>query len=95
MQRVTLREYAKKHKLSFFNVLKMVKGGDLKSESVIENGKEVFYVLIDEAIEKEISQKIIPNSHGKLTLQEENQWLKAELARLKEKLEACEKSKDK
>ena len=92
MQRLTLREYAKKHKLSFFNVLKMVKGGDVKSETVIENDKEIIYILIDEKIEKEIEEKILENVTGKLTLQEENNLLKKEIKRLQEALEACQKS---
>ncbi len=92
MQRLTLREYAKKHKLSFFNVLKMVKGGDVKSETVIENDKEIIYILIDEKIEKEIEEKILENVTEKLTLQEENSLLKKEIKRLQEALEACQKS---
>ncbi len=92
MQRLSLREYAKKHKLSFFNVLKMVKGGDVKSETVVENDKEIIYILIDEKIEKEIEEKILENVTGKLTLQEENSLLKKEIKRLQEALEACQKS---
>ncbi len=49
MKRMTLKQYAVKHKLSLFNVLKMVKNGQLQSETVEENGKEVTYVLPNEA----------------------------------------------
>ena len=45
MERMTLKSYAVKHKLSLFNVVKMVKSGQLKSETVEENGKEVTYIL--------------------------------------------------
>lgn len=90
MKRVSLREYAKLHKLSYFNVMKMVKGGDVKSEIVNENGKDVPYVLIEEEKEKEIREKIIETtSSKKMTLQEENLLLKKEIQRLKMELEKC------
>ena len=90
MKRVSLREYAKLHKLSYFNVMKMVKGGDVKSAIVNENGKDVPYVLIEEEKEKEIREKIIETtSSKKMTLQEENLLLKKEIQRLKMELEKC------
>ena len=45
MKKMTLKQYAVKYKLSLFNVVKMVKNGQLQSETVEENGKEVTYVL--------------------------------------------------
>ena len=89
MQEVTLREYAKMHKLSYFNVMKMVKNGDVKSISKIENEKEVQYVLVEEEQEKRVRENIIETSAKSLTLQEENTLLKKEIARLKEELEKC------
>lgn len=47
MQKMTLKQYATKQKMSLFNVVKMVKSGALKSETAEENGKEVTYVLVD------------------------------------------------
>jgi hypothetical protein len=47
MERMTLKQYAVRSKLSLFNVVKMVKSGELKSQTVEENGKEVTYVLAD------------------------------------------------
>ena len=91
MKQVSLREYAKMHKLSYFNVMKMVKSGDVKSITKIENEKEVQYVLVDEAQEKKISENIIETSAKSLTLQEENKLLKKEIVRLKEELEKCNK----
>jgi len=91
MQEVTLREYAKMHKLSYFNVMKMVKSGDVKSVTKIENDKEVQYVLVDEEQEKKVSENIIETSVKSLTLQEENKLLKKEVLRLKEALEKCNK----
>jgi len=91
MHEVTLREYAKMHKLSYFNVMKMVKSGDVKSVTKIENEKEVQYVLVDEEQEKKVSENIIETSAKSLTLQEENKLLKKEILRLKEELEKCNK----
>jgi hypothetical protein len=91
MKRVTLREYSKLHKLSYFNVMKMVKGGDVKSEIVNENGKDVAYILIDELIEKKVSEAIIETSAQKLSLKDENTLLKKEIERLKLELEKCNK----
>ncbi len=91
MERVTLREYAKRHKLSYFNVMKMAKSGDVKSVVEKVEGKEVTYVLIDEAQEKKVSESIIESSAKSLTLAEENKLLKKEIVRLKEELEKCHK----
>ena len=89
MKEVTLRAYAQMHKLSYFNVMKMVKNGDVKSVTKIENNKEVQYVLVEEEQEKRVSENIIETSAKSLTLQEENTLLKKEIARLKEELEKC------
>ena len=89
MERVTLREYAKRRKLSYFNVMKMVRGGELKSEIVKENGKEVSYILMDDEIEKEITEKLEGANSKELSLEEENALLKEEIVKLKEALERC------
>ena len=89
MKEVTLRAYAQMHKLSYFNVMKMVKNGDVKSVTKMENNKEVQYVLVEEEQEKRVSENIIETSAKSLTLQEENALLKKEIARLKEELEKC------
>jgi len=91
MKKVTLREYAKVHKLSFFNVMKMAKSGDVKSVTEMLDGKEVQYVLVDEEQEKRVSESIIETSVQKLTLKEENTLLKKEIERLKTELEKCNK----
>ena len=91
MKKVTLREYAKLHKLSYFNVMKMAKGGDVKSVTEMVNGKEVAFILVEEEQEKRVSESIIETSSQKLTLKEENSVLKKEIERLKEALEKCNK----
>jgi len=67
----------------------MVKNGDIKSVTKMENNKEVQYVLVEEEQEKRVSENIIETSAKSLTLQEENTLLKKEIARLKEELEKC------
>ena len=89
MKEVTLRAYAQMHKLSYFNVMKMVKNGDVKSVTKMENNKEVQYVLVEEEQEKRVSENIIETSSKNLTLEEENTLLKKEIERLKEELEKC------
>jgi len=91
MKKLTLREYARVHKLSYFNVMKMVNNGDVKSVTEQIDGKEVKYVLVEEEQEKRVSENIIETSSQKLTLKEENELLKKEIERLKAELEKCNK----
>ncbi len=91
MQKLTLREYAKLHKLSYFNVMKMVNSSDVKSITEEVDGKEIQYIVIEEEQEKRVSQNIIETSAQKLTLKEENELLKKEIERLKAELEKCNK----
>ena len=91
MKKVTLREYAKLHKLSYFNVMKMAKSGDVKSVVEQIDGKEVQFILIEEEQEKRVSESIIETSAQKLSLKEENVLLKKEVERLRKALERCNK----
>jgi len=91
MKKVTLREYAKLHKLSYFNVMKMAKSGDVKSVIEQIDGKEVQFILVEEEQEKRVSESIIETSVQKLTLKEENALLKKEVERLRKALEKCNK----
>jgi hypothetical protein len=94
MQRVTIKAYAVKHKLSIFNVMKMAKSGKLKTDIVEEDGKEVTYILLDGDIEKKIQEGIIPikkrdeSSVKEMirVLQDEVKWLRKELDALKKRL---------
>ncbi len=92
MKRVTIKAYAKEHKLSIYNVIKMTREGRLKTEKAEENGKEVVYIIVDDAIEEEIVSQTLPVNPPK-SLKEENALLKAEIKRLKEALAKCKKHK--
>ena len=54
MDKITMKAYALSHKLSMFNVIKMLKSGKLKTEVIEMEGKKSTYILLDEQIEEEI-----------------------------------------
>jgi len=92
IKKVTIKAYAVSHKLSIFNVMKMVKSAKLKSEVVEENGKEITYILIDEAIEAEVKQGIISiEKKGESKLEEEMKLLSREVKLLRAEIEALKK----
>jgi len=92
MQKVTIKAYAVKHKLSIFNVMKMVKSTKLKTEVVEENGKEVTYILLDEATEAEIAAGIVTiEKKGEVKLQEEMKMLRNEVVLLRAEIEVLKK----
>ena len=92
MQRITIKTYAIKHKLSIFNVMKMAKSGKLKTDIVEENGKEVTYIVLDETIEKEVQEGIIPiEEKEKASVEEMIKVLQKEVKLLREELDALKK----
>ena len=89
MEKLTIKAYAKRHKLSIFNVVKMTKSGQLPTETVVENDNEVVYVLIDEAVENEVKKGIVKESNNEpYSLRKENERLKKEIQKLKEEIAA-------
>ena len=92
MQKVTIKAYAVSHKLSIFNVMKMVKSGKLKSEVVEQEGKEVTYILLDEKIEEEIKKGIVTvEKSAQAKLQEEMKILTKEVQLLRAEIETLKK----
>ena len=93
MEQLTLKEYAVKHKLSIFNVMKMVKTGKVKSKTQEENGKEVTYILLDEKREEEIKNAIISlDEKEEGDLKEAVRTLRKEVKALKEEIEILKKA---
>ena len=90
---MTIKEYAVKHRLSIFNVVKMVKSGELESETATEEGKETLYILIDTEKEKEIRQKIVsPTKNSDETvLKRDVERLTREVRALRVELEALKR----
>ncbi len=89
MERITIKSYAVKHKLSIFNVMKMVKSGKLQSEVVEEKGRDVTYILLDEKTEAEVQKSIITvENRVEIQLQEEIKLLSNEVKLLRAEIEA-------
>ncbi|AKF24671.1 hypothetical protein YH65_04175 [Sulfurovum lithotrophicum] len=94
MEKMTMKAYAVKHKLSLFNVVKLVKSGKVKSETVTEEGKETIYIIVDEnnmtiAKEKEYeAQKDEDNE-----LETRVTQLEAEVRALRREIEALKKAR--
>ncbi len=92
MKKITLKAYAVKHKLSLFNVVKMTKSGQVPTETVVENGKDVVYILIDNEVEKNVTQTIqsVRNKEP-YSMRKENERLKIEVEKLKNEIELLKK----
>jgi len=89
MEKVSIKAYAVKHKLSIFNVVKMTKSGQLQTETVVENGKDVVYILIDKDVENEVTKSIVrEESKAPYSMRKENERLKKEIEKLKEEIVA-------
>ena len=89
MEKLTIKSYAAKHKLSIFNVVKMTKSGQLPTQIVEENGKETVYILIDDDVEKEVEKNIVKKRPKEpYSLRKENERLKEEIKILKKEIAA-------
>jgi len=92
MERITIKAYAVKNKLSIFNVMKMIKSGKVKSEVFQEKGREVTYIMYDEESEKEMREQIVPIENVKdVQMQEAFSALKKEVQALREEVELLKK----
>lgn len=89
-----MKAYAVKHKLSTFNVMKMVTSGKLQSEILNEEGRDVTYILFDEETEKEIRAQIVPlEQKEEIKIYEELNFLRKEIQRLRKDVEELKKSR--
>jgi len=88
MEKLTLRAYAVKHKQSIFHVMKMVKSGTLQSETVMQEGKEVLYIILDEHTEENVTQGIVSlDKKTRSSLENDVKTLQAEVRLLKKEIE--------
>jgi len=96
MERVSVREYARRRKLSIFQVIRKINRGELKSESVEENGIKVQYVLIDDSPARNDSpakEEFSPKSGAEhSSLSEEIALLRRRVEELEKIIEKCCKS---
>ena len=87
MEKLSIKAYAAKHKLSIFNVVKMTKSGQVPTETVVENGKDVVYILLDDDVEKKVKKSIVQEENKEpYSLKKENARLKQEIEKLKEEI---------
>ena len=87
MEKLSIKAYAAKHKLSIFNVVKMTKSGQVPTETVVENGKDVVYILLDDDVEKKVKKSIVKEENKEpYSLRKENARLKKEIENLKEEI---------
>lgn len=94
MQKVTLKAYAKKHKLSLFNVMKMVKSEKVTSEEVEIDGKKTLMILMDTENEKEIAQSIVrEDTQSNASLQSQITALQKEFLLLRKEVESLKEKK--
>lgn len=86
MNKLTIKAYAVKHKLSIFNVIKMIKAGKLNTEIKEENGSEVTYILHDKDMDlKKVDNKM--NVDKEMDFEKEVLYLKNEIKILKNEIE--------
>jgi uncharacterized protein YceH (UPF0502 family) len=88
MNLLTLKEYAIKNKISIFNVMKMVKSQKLKSIIKEENGREVIYIISNDADKSQISISVNNNEtkNNEVGLENEILELKDEVSKLRKEL---------
>jgi predicted RNase H-like nuclease (RuvC/YqgF family) len=89
---MTLKAYAVKNKMSLFQVIKAVRNGSLPSETVVENGKEVTYVIVESRELEEESPDLAKETQDETVgLKEEIEALKSEIKLLKREMERLRK----
>ncbi len=93
MEKLTIKAYAVRHKLSIFDVVKKLKSGDLHTQIVEENGKEITYILLDKSMKIENNSNVVDTStrsihikHAIDKLNKEVQLLRTEIEVLKKRL---------
>ena len=87
MEKITIKGYAAKHKLSIFDVVKMTKSGQLPTETVQENGKDTLYILLENGVEERVENPTDrEESKAPYSLKKENERLKREIRELKEEI---------
>lgn len=92
MEKISIKAYAARHKLSIFNVVKMTKSGQLPTETVQENGKETVYILLDKDAENRVEDTMgREESKAPYSLKKENERLKKEILKLKEEIARLKK----
>ncbi len=90
MEKLSLKAYAVKNKMSLFSVVKLVKSGKVKSSTEEVDGKDVTYVLLEDE-GKQTSEKVKEETKVSFHIEEELKKLILEVAVLKEEIEKLKK----
>ena len=86
MKKVPLKEYARRHRLSIYQVIKKINNGELRSETVTENGNVSQYILLDDEAKENIeAEKPKPREDWASELQR----LRDEVEKLRRIVENC------
>jgi len=96
-KRIKAREYARKHRMSLFQVIQKIQKGELAGETVEENGVRISYVYQNEAgTQTTASSGDIPGDRlppaetaDTATLLEEIRALRREIQHLRETIDRC------
>lgn len=93
--RLTVKEYARKNRLSIFQVVKKINTGELPCETVTEKGQEIRYIPIDPSKDKQETPEGDRKESSPGSSQSENAYaeelrrLRDELQKLRQLVERC------
>jgi hypothetical protein len=90
MEKIPVREYARRHRMSLFEVIKKINNEELKAETVEENGRKIQYVLLEAPPSKAEKKRHEPAQPHPLHLVE-TERLVAEIHDLRQRIERLEK----
>ena len=90
-KRLTVKEYARRHRLSIFQVVKKINSGELPSETVRENGREVRYILLEKGTDPAETKEATndPAPPDDISLARELAGLRREIRELRLLVERC------
>ncbi len=83
MEYITIKEYAKRNKISFFNAMKLARSGKVETITKTVDGKEQIFIKSDAKITESEKPKELPTIEE---LAKEIEELKKRIAKLEAKL---------
>ncbi len=96
MRKISVKQYAKEHKKSIFEVIKMIQKGELKSEEATVAGIKTRYIILEDNLQpKKSLQKDKTEENLTNSLKIEIIKLQQEINQLKNIIQECCKSLNK
>jgi len=87
MQKLSLKAYAVKHKMSLFSVVKLAKSGIVNTVVEEVNGKDVSYILLDDTLNEKSRKPMKSKGENRdFDVEAELKALILEVKRLKEEV---------